>query len=110
MIHAASMPALNLHDGLLQNQGRQAHDSSRKHSAYHLAASAQEDQPKAIGTTQRFERNTNEIAEVDLTNEAILWMVLSTWGIDPSCINLPVCDFCHISNDDWLELLPCLIP
>jgi hypothetical protein len=99
MIHAA----LNLDNDLLQNQAQQAHNSSHAYSTYHLEPSEQ-DRAQTSGTMQRFERNTIEITQVDLSNKMILSMVLSTWNLDPSYMNLPVNDFCHISNDDWLEL------
>lgn len=54
---------------------------------------------------------SEEITEVDMSNESILSMIIADWNLHPSYINLPVqTNNADITDDDLLELLAFLIP
>ena len=68
----------------------------------------------SVTQADRFVRrctSLNRIPEVDMSNDAIFEMVVSSWGLHPSLNQLPLQqDNGHISHDDLSELLSAITP
>lgn len=115
MLHAASMPETNLnraHDfsqeetysyqvHYFQNEAYvQPHSVNPIHNSAEHATQAQAD------PFIRKSYSLNDVPEVDMSNETIFEMVVSTWGLNPSLNQLPlVQDNEHISAEDLSQLL-----
>ena len=98
MLHAASMPELN------SNRANDFFQDEFNQGAYaHFYRS------NSVTQASRFVRKStslNGIPEVDLSNEAIFAMCVSSWGLNPSVNRLPLeQDNGHISGEDLSELL-----
>ena len=68
----------------------------------------------SVTQADRFARrctSLNGISEVDMSNDAIFEMVVSSWGLHPSLNQLPLeQDNGHISDDDLFKLLSTIAP
>lgn len=115
MLHAASMPELHSNrtlncsqDETDQNQNFQNKALAKSHSTsptHKRAKSAAKHQIQTNGFSRK-STSLNGIPEVDMSNEAIFAMIVTSWGLDPSLNHLPlVQDNECIDEEDLSELL-----
>ena len=115
MLHAASMPELHSNRTLnrsqdeayqIQNFQNGAHAKTNSRSPTHKRAKSTAKHQIQTNDLVRKSISLNDIPEVDMSNEAIFAMIVTSWGLDPSLNHLPlVQDEERITREDLSELL-----